>query len=104
MGFQKFALRPNPDFIVQMTPRQEEDTHDNQEVNQTQQGDDPKDHKKHSGRKHHKKAPKKDSHHINAVQPVIDADLGPTTNINVLKLETQAGSQLNSGSEKARKP
>lgn len=21
MGFQKFALRPNPDFIVQMTPR-----------------------------------------------------------------------------------
>ena len=33
MGFQKFALRPNPDFIVQMTPRQELDTQDNQDAN-----------------------------------------------------------------------
>ena len=106
MGFQKFALRPNPDFIVQMTPRQEEDTHDNQDVNQTMHGDEHKEHKKHSGRKHyHRKTHhKKESKHINAVQPAVEADMGPTTNINVMKLQTQDGQALNSGSDKARKP
>ena len=55
---------------------------------------------------HHKKHTKKESHHINAVQPVVDADIasGPTTNINVTKLNTQQGSALNSGSDKARRP
>ena len=30
--------------------------------------------------------------------------MGPTTNINVMKLQTQDGQALNSGSDKARKP
>ena len=65
-------------------------------------GDEHKDHKKSPrGKKkhHHKQHAKKESHHINVVQPVLEADIAasPTTNINVMKLDTQAGA------DKARK-
>ena len=65
-------------------------------------GDEHKDHKKSPrGKKkhHHKHHAKKESHHINVVQPVLEADIAasPSTNINVMKLDNQAGT------DKARK-